>query len=440
MEALAEFLLENVIDWSQLSSNRKVFDNDLITIEIFRQYLYKWRLDDLFENQSFLRRLDVNYLEIILTRLGTDRLNWGRFSKNLSLVPSIDQDFIDKHKNFIDWSDTDLHNHPIMTPELFDRYKDKWNWRRLSINIMNIKLLNNDFFLAYADKWDYYALDYAKLFNKLTISYQFFINVNNKDDRDDGAWPWDHKPFVNALLNTKMVDSEFKNLTSCKLKDNPQLFKLQVLDRELFNCLYSNNKNNDSLPTDTSDQLKWREYSKSKKIFLHPEMNADYFLSHLNDWNIRNLANNIYFWNHPMMNIELFVNIHKGIDDNQEWWKWLSRSQVLFSSLIMSKKLFRGCRDKWNWKWLSSNEKLFQSELIDENLFCQFDDRWHWSLLSTNMSLFKSKLMTPGLFRRYDGRSSKMMKHCWDWDRMKHNGKIYRIARNIINHSCYYWS
>ena len=306
--------------------------------------------------------------------------------------------------------------------ELIGKYKNNWEWNRLSGNIRlswSERLLEK-----FQDRWNWWEL------SRNTNLYWNEILLGKFEDR----WDWEVLSSNENLPWSESLIEKYKDRWGwgeLSLSGNESLpWSESLLEKYKNRWDWEDLSWNEGLPWTESllakykDRWDWKLLSLNKSLPWSEALLEKYQVRW--DWE-RLTRNESLPWSDALLD--------KYID---EWsWGGLSRNK----SLSWSESLLEKYLDKWDWKWLSLNKSLPWSESLLE----KYRDRWDWEGLSNNEGLlwsmtilekYKHKLVWKnnepwggGLSINKKVPSSIEMieeyRDRWDWNKLVDNQSIY---------------
>ena len=162
-EALLE-KYQDKIDWDSISINEHI----PWTIPMIQKFQHRinwslltsWLLDE---------KLSEEFIEAF-----QDKWDWGHLSPDFSWTETL----LEKHQDEVDWKKISWNNHILWTIPMIQKFQHRINWKELSSHISN-EVLTENLIEAFRDKWNW-----EKLSGRIEVlSYELIDKFVDK-------WDW----------------------------------------------------------------------------------------------------------------------------------------------------------------------------------------------------------------------------------------------------------
>jgi len=320
------------------------------------------------------------------------------FVNMLSKFYPLSPQLIEKYKNKWDWEKLSDNESLPWNDALIEKYKDKWNWWKLSDN----KSLpwSKELLDKFSHLWNWYSMDFGEEEHGLSCNSALPWSEELLDKFKD-KWEWGDRNWrMYGIRVAGLSGNHFLPLTNELLEKyedkwvwdfliyNPLLPWTWYLYSRYFSYVELSSYNrlndiaeNESFPWTiedveeciTSDEFEFYGIDIEPFSILPvnlPSISTDFIEKYekLWDWNYLSIRRNICW------TIEFIEKYEDKLN-----FKYMSNN----TSIPWSVDLLKKYEDKWDWWELSANSSLPWTE----KLIHIFEKRWNWSGLSANSSL-----------------------------------------------------
>lgn len=327
-------------------------------------------------------------------------------TKFLSKYAPISKNLLVRYEEFWDWEALSDSQYLSWTPELIERFKERWYWGTSSQDVFcfNPGLSNNaalpltlELIEHFKSQWDWRDLSNNKAIPWTIDLIEYF--------EEEWYWGWffDSERYGEGLSSAQELPWTLELIERFKerwdwtlLSSNESLpWSLELLERfkDYWVWAYGSEEkvNNDDSIFDTKIVFTGYGVTENKSI----------------PWNLEL--------------IECF---------KERWdWEYLSSCK----ELPWSEALIECYEKRWDWYWLSKNESLPWSE----KLISQFEDNWDWYCLARNKIITSSEELTE-VVKWYVGHNDW---ESWEDQSFEYNSDSYEDINYWFNGGGnYYWN
>ena len=296
----------------------------------------------------------------------------------ISQYYSFDIDYLEKHKDVLNWNNLSANENLFWTIELLEKFEDKWNWTILTIKEYipwSMELIE-----IFKYKWNWVEL--GGLSDSKSLPWTIDLIEEFKE-----FWQWEFLSKNSSLpWSNKLIEKFEDNWHWAFLSINDSLpWSIELLEKYEKRWYWSMLSMRKNLPWSIDLILKYIDYwawDGSASLEL-----MDIYKGNDNNNGIYSLSGNVA--------LPLSIELIEKFKDN---WNWVILSGN--KSIEFSIELIEKFEDKWNWVNLSLNDKInLNTELVE-----RFKERWDWGLLSINGGL------------QWSSELIEMFEDKWDWN------------------------